>query len=149
MRPSLSSPDFAISDCMGNKIEGEKPYVNVLITSFPTTWEELGSCLISNQWALDLSLWKIKLMYVVTLASVPAYAEDHTETSAKICGNRHKPLILSLIVIVIHSFLSCLNCLKKGRREQSLEIFFLNGKPLILYSELCIHCWWNFATYAK
>lgn len=84
-------------------------------------------------------------MYVVTLAAVPAYAEVHKETSAKICGNRVKPVILSLIVIVIHSFLSWLNCLLKKEGVQNTEIFFLKGKILIQYSELCIHCWWNFA----
>lgn len=146
MIPSLSSPDFALSDCTGNKTEGEMPYVNVLITFFPTTWEGLGSCLISNQWVLDVSLWKIKLMYVVTLAAVPAYAMVHKETSAKICGNRVKPLILSLIVIVIHSFLSWLNCLLKKKERTKHRNNCFKGKMLIQYSELCIHCWWNFAT---
>lgn len=102
-------------------MEGEKLYVNVLITLFPTTQEELGSCLIASQWALDVSLWKIKLMYVVTLAAVPASAEVCKETSAKICGNRLKPLILSLIVIVIHSFLSWLNCLFKKEGENKAQ----------------------------
>lgn len=112
MIPSLSSPKFATLDCASNKTEGEKPYANVLIPFFPTTWEGLGSCFISSQWALDVSLWKIKLMDVVTLA-IPAYAEVHKETSAMICGNRLKPLILSLIVIAIYSFVSWLNYLLK------------------------------------
>lgn len=134
MIPSLSSPDCAASDCTGNKSEGEKPYVNVLITFFPTTWEGLCSCLISNQWALDVSLWKINVMSVVTLAAVPAYAEVHKETSPKTCGNRLKPLILSIIVIVVQFSVIIKLSLKKGRREQSTEIIVLNGKTVVLYS---------------
>lgn len=57
-------------------------------------------------------------MYVVILA-IPAYAEVHKEISAKTCGNRLKPLILSLIVIAIYSFLSRLNYLlkKEGKNK--------------------------------
>lgn len=71
-----------------------------------------------------MSLLKIKLKYVATLASVPASAEVSEEISAKFWGNRLKLLILSITVIVIHgSVLINLSLKREGENTAQKELF--------------------------